>query len=453
MNNKQKRIYKKNSKNPKQSFNPKLNSFSKNRNFYTKKKSTKFNKFAFVNREISKTDFYIKDPVHKEINFREDSWIANLIYSRELLRLLEIKQLGISYRTFPTATHNRYSHCLGTFSLAQKFATRFKNEITLSERKLLLAAALLHDIGHGPYSHLFEKISNKKHEEFTTEIILSPEFSVFHHLTKNDIDPYEVAAVFNKGCKKKWINQLISSNLDVDRMDYLLRDAYFIGTNYSTIDIDFLIERAYLKLDKVCFSKSAANYIESFLIGRHYMHTDIYYNKFGFVYEWCLVSIFERLKELQSQFIKNKDKIYYYDCYKWIVFNQNVDLITYLSLNDNNLNAFICSLRVIDDEILVSFIENFFYPNEVKAFWFKDGLYESYLKKAINLNIDKKYAIKVAEKKNVEIYFPSEKNKIFIYDEQERKISDFNSQKILSFSENSNTYNNRILLVNTKIIR
>ncbi|WP_036452062.1 HD domain-containing protein [Malacoplasma iowae] len=121
-----------------------------------------------------KKDYYIKDPVHKEIDFKKDKWILELLECEEVIRLEGIYQLGVSYKIFPSASHNRLMHSLGTFQVAKKFADFFEDKISLYQRKLFLASALLHDIGHGPFSHVFEKISKINHEDVTKKWFLIP---------------------------------------------------------------------------------------------------------------------------------------------------------------------------------------------------------------------------------------------------------------------------------------
>lgn len=400
-----------------------------------------------------KFDFYIKDPIHKEINFSSEQWIAEFAFSKELVRLQDIKQLGVSFKTFTSATHTRYMHSVGTFQVAQKFAKHFEKEISINDKKLFLVSSLLHDIGHGPFSHVFEKVTNLNHEEMTRQIILSDKLSIKHLLLKNKISPEKVVDVYLGQCKQEWIAKLISSNLDVDRIDYLLRDSYHIGTCYATIDIDFLIERCVLLDMDICFFQSAINYIESFLLGRYYMHLDIYDNKNSYIYEWSLSKIFERLKEIKNEFLKNKEKIYYYDLYEWIVFDKKIDVGKYIKLNDNNLTCFIDSLKCINDEILNSFINNFMEaPRNIIAInWTEENLNE--LTKIVSRQkIDPNYIYCVVEKKRKDIYYPGDKNVINILNTDTKKIIKFPSERLSSFWKQHKILNNKIILINKTLI-
>ena len=398
-------------------------------------------------------DFYIKDPIHKEINFSSEPWIAEFAFSNELIRLKDIKQLGVSFKTFNSATHNRYAHSLGTYQVAQKFVSHFKNQISTQDKKIFLISAMLHDIGHGPFSHIFEKISGINHEDITREIILSKELSINEKIKKNDINPDSIVDVYLGCSKKEWISKLISSNLDVDRIDYLLRDSYHIGTYYATIDIDFLIERCILLDTDICFFQSANNYIESFLLGRYYMHLDIYDNKNGYVYEWSLKNVFERLKEIKEEFYKHRNKIYYYDFYEWLVFGKKMNILNFIKMNDLNITSFIDSLKILNDDILNTFIENFVYSkrNIIAINWSKDN-FNLLNEISLKSKYDPKYLFKIVEKNKKDIYYEGEKNVINIYNNVTKKIEKFSANRLIEFNKKNKNLNNKIILVNKTLI-
>lgn len=397
---------------------------------------------------------YIKDPVHREINFANEKWLLEFAYSFEMLRLLEIRQLGIGYKIFPSATHNRYSHCLGAYAVAKKFTKHFVNHISKDDSKLFLLAALLHDIGHGPYSHVFEKISHINHEELGKRIIHDPKLGILKLLKKNKINANTLTSVYTSECKQEWIGRLISSNLDVDRIDYLLRDSYAVGTKFSTIDIDFLVERSIIMDNDVFFQKTAINYIESFLLGRHYMYEDIYDNKNTYIFEWTLMKIFQRVKELKDLFLKKKDRIYFYDFYEWIIFGTEVSIHkTYIYLNDGNLNSFIWSLKSLEDKILDSFIDSFLNNNiNVEAQNYSIVSEKQVKELANKKNINPEYLFDVQDKKRKEIYLNEEKNAINIYDRNKNRSYKFPSERISAFSKLSKQNNNKIILVNKSLI-
>ena len=400
-----------------------------------------------------KKDYYIKDPVHKEIDFKKDKWILELLECDEVIRLEGIYQLGVSYKIFPSASHNRLMHSLGTFQVAKKFADFFEDKISVYQRKLFLASALLHDIGHGPFSHVFEKISKINHEEVTKKMILNPYGNIYRVLVKNEIKPMDLIDVYEGNSKYEWISKLISSNLDVDRIDYMLRDSYFLGTHYGTIDVDFLIERSFLIDNDIYFSDKAINVIESFLLSRYYMHKDIFSNKNTYIYEWVLELILLRLKDLKSQFEIHRNNINYFDLYGNLVFNEEqLDLDKYIKYTDWNFMAFIDSLRTIGDKILNGLINTFINHKGVISITYSDQtLNKVHLKSEQIRNIDKKYLFKVIDRSQKMIYYPGDKNIINIINVKTNKLYKFNNDKFNAFTWNDDI-DNKFILVNTNLI-
>lgn len=405
----------------------------------------------FLNKK--KYDLYLKDPIHKEINFSDVSWIAELAYAPELVRLNDIKQLGLSFKTFCSATHTRYMHSLGTFQVAKKFVKHFENEISIQDKKIFLVAALLHDIGHGPFSHVFETITGISHEEMTREIILSDNLSIKNILLKNKIKPEKIVDVYLGNYKQDWISKLISSNLDVDRIDYLLRDSYHIGTCYASIDIDYLIERSILLDTDICFYQTAINHIESFLFGRYYMHLDIYDNKNGYIYFWSLQMIFKRLKEIKKMFVEKQKDIYYYDLYEWIVLEKKISVEKYVLLNDINMTSFIQSLSCLNDKILNTFINSFLGMScDIVAInWTKKNL-DMVKQQVTSSNVDKRYLYTIFKKDEKKIYYDGEKNAISIYDTYSKKIVKFPEKRLIDFNKEHKNYHSKIILINKNLI-
>lgn len=404
---------------------------------------------------------YIKDPIYNEINLGNQEWVLKLVNAPEFKRLQNIYQLGISFKVFPSATNTRYLHSLGVFQAAQKFILKLKekypNLIDDQKIKLVTAAALLHDIGHGPFSHVFEKISNIHHEDITIMMITNPKSNIYKILVDENINPTELEQIYKGEHKEKWINKLISSNLDVDRIDYMLRDAYFLGTHYSTIDIDFLAERTFIYNDDLVFSTKAKNVIESFLLGRYYMHDDIYDNKNSYTFEWSLINIFRRLKELKKEFQNKKELIYYYDLYNWIVLGQKPKLEYLVKLNDINFVAFLESLLVLNDEILSTFINHFLFSEEnIYVDNYNEQNYLEILKVANNAKINKKYLLCKTTKNSKEFYSTKNDDLIILLDEKNKKTTPFPYKVLrnyyygnIKYKDKNTTY---LLLLNKKLL-
>lgn len=404
-------------------------------------------------------DYYIKDPIYNEINFKENFWALELLRTKELKRLQNINQLGISNKIFPSATNSRFSHSIGTFEIANRFAKHFvdKFSITEYERKLFLATALLHDIGHGPFSHIFEIVTKIKHEEITKRIILDEKLEINRILIKSGINPLDVVSVLSGTYKTQWINKLISSNIDVDRIDYMLRDAYFLGTHYSTIDVNFLVERSYIINDNIFFLKDARNMIESFLLGRYYMHNDIYDNLNTYTYEWSLKMIFIRLKEIIDKFSISKNQIYFYDLFSWIVTGDTPENNIFIQLQDYNFYSFIASLISINDDILNSFVSYFLYGNfdennEIINFEnYSISLEKKLIKKSYEIKVDIKYLFLIIRKANKKFYDIFEKNKIFLFNKENGKTFEFPYEDLLKSKNEISNKSERIILFNKKI--
>lgn len=210
-----------------------------------------------------------RDPVHNYIPV-EDELIYDLINSKEFQRLRRIKQLGSSSFTFHGAEHSRFSHCLGVYYLARRvtniFDKKYSDIWNSNESLLTMTAALLHDIGHGAYSHTFERLFDTNHETITQQIILSPETEINTILRRVSPDfPDKVASVINHTYSNKQVEQLISSQIDVDRMDYLLRDSYFTGASYGEFDLTRVLRVIRPIENGIAFSRDGMHAVEDYI--------------------------------------------------------------------------------------------------------------------------------------------------------------------------------------------
>ena len=267
---------------------------------------------------MNKQRKFFVDPILKEISFdNENYWMINLVNTPEFRRLSRIKQLGCSDIIFTSASHTRLSHCLGAYEITR----RFINQLDLSiehpyESKVLLCAALLHDLGHGPNSHAFEKYTGINHEEYTKKIILDKTTNIHKILVQNNINPNDVVDVLFKKAKAQWTTDLIDSQIDADRMDYLLRDSWYTGAAYGQINPSILIRGSRIVDGRLCFEEKIVAEIENLLIGRFHMYERVYNNPNTIKYEFVVSSIFKRVKELINQnykFISQTDLIKLFD--------------------------------------------------------------------------------------------------------------------------------------------
>lgn len=213
----------------------------------------------------------IKDPVHGYVEV-EDYALA-LLDSPALQRLRYIHQLGFSYLVYPGANHTRFEHSLGTMYLADVASRKFG--LSDAERTLVTAAALLHDIGHGPFSHasepILEQLLHRTHDDI--EGIVHEQ--VGDVLRQHGIDPDEICAVVNG---HHALSGIIHGDLDVDRMDYLLRDAYYTGAPYGTVDAHRLIRNMIRTDDGIVLDENGINAAESLLIARTLMRPTVYFH-------------------------------------------------------------------------------------------------------------------------------------------------------------------------------
>lgn len=242
-----------------------------------------------------------KDPVHNYIHV-QDEVIWSLINTPEFQRLRRIRQLGTSYLTFHGAEHSRFSHSLGVYEITRRIISQFERsgytDWPRSEKMVALCAALLHDLGHGPFSHSIEEAFQMHHEDWTCKILLG-ETEVGNVLREISPDfPDKVAAVIRKDYDNPIVVNLVSSPLDADRMDYLLRDAYFTGVNYGTIDMDRILRMLRPFQGRVVVKESGMHAVEDYLMSRYQMYWQVYFHPVTRSSEIILRQILRRAKEL-----------------------------------------------------------------------------------------------------------------------------------------------------------
>jgi len=263
----------------------------------------------------------IRDPVHNMIRFdrERDRLVLELIETREVQRLRNIKLTGVSYFSYPGAEHTRFAHSLGTAYLMKRVIEHLEalsgsrsgeppsakviRELR-AHRELLMATALLHDLGHFPLSHLVEEFLGQSHEEWTVRIILDERTEVHRLLVEADPSyPEKIRAILERRFLPSFAVKLISSQLDVDRMDYLLRDSLYTGVRYGNFDLDWLIHSLRiievdgdweLALDRAKGSRVAEEYI----LARYYMYQQVYHHKASRAAGVMLRGILRRAAEL-----------------------------------------------------------------------------------------------------------------------------------------------------------
>ncbi|AMB99213.1 hypothetical protein AWM75_03970 [Aerococcus urinaehominis] len=320
-----------------------------------------------------------RDPVHDYIHIQHQV-ILDLINSSEMQRLRRIKQLGTSAYTFHGAEHSRFGHSLGVYEIARRICDKFvRNYPSQSpgdggwddrERLLVLCAALLHDIGHGAFSHTFEKIFATDHEQVTINIILSEDTEVHQILAGISPDfPSKVAAVIDKTYDNPQVVQLISSQIDADRMDYLLRDSYYTGTHYGTFDLTRILRVIRPAKKGVIFNYAGMHAVEDYIVSRYQMYMQVYFHPVSRSMEALLAACLQRARDLYQDNPK-----YFKRQSPFLVpfFTDEWQLSDYLRLDDSILATYLAQwLASSDDAILCDLTRRFINRQPFKSVSFK----------------------------------------------------------------------------------
>lgn len=294
---------------------------------------------------------FIRDNVHGDIQIK-DKVIMELINTKEFQRLRRIIQLGGGQFVFPGANHTRFSHCIGVFHVLSKFLQNeeIAKHIDANDQLILKIAGLLHDVGHGPFSHTFESVSKISHEEYSIKIILG-NTEVNKVLKIHQINPKDVADVINGEHKNPIVNFLVSSQLDADRLDYLLRDSVNTGVNYSNLDIEWIIRNAKVRDGKIAFPPKTINALEHYLLGRYHMFKQIYNHKVSTGFDRTFYLMFKRARSLYKNNY-NFQSLYFLPYILEILEDREITLENYLRLDDYSLMEYIKAFANEKDEIL-----------------------------------------------------------------------------------------------------
>ncbi|HEY8668510.1 MAG TPA: HD domain-containing protein [Tepidisphaeraceae bacterium] len=255
----------------------------------------------------------IRDPVHDVIAFQMDRDIDALLFrltnSEQIQRLRRIRQLGMASLTYPGADHSRYSHSLGVMATARKMLDQLKlnSRIDAEQETVCLAAALLHDVGHGPFSHVFEHVSGVSHEIITVRLIEDPDSDLHRILSEHDRElPARVIALMR--CEggqggRTFLNDILSSQLDADRFDYLLRDNLMTGSQYGGFDLQWLLHALMVDEtgDRLVVQAKGISAVEAYLQSRYHMYRNVYFHKVVRAAEGMVKLALQRAKRLAVQ--------------------------------------------------------------------------------------------------------------------------------------------------------
>lgn len=289
----------------------------------------------------------LKDPVHSYIHIHYEV-IWNCLDSKEFQRLRRIRQLGGDFQVYPTAEHSRFSHSLGVYEIVRRMVTEVKSlcvELTEYEKVCVMLAGLLHDVGHGPFSHAFEHVTNHSHEEYTAKIILgNTELNAILRAVSEKL-PQDIVSIIQHTHENDILNQIVSGQLDADRMDYLLRDSYFTATSYGQFDLERILRTMRVRKTsegrKVIVVKyTGIHSVEDYIMARYQMYWQVYYHPVARSYEAVFIQLFNRLKD-----IFKVDKDYFEDMKVLIPFleKSEVSVDEYFKLDENSL-LYCCAL-------------------------------------------------------------------------------------------------------------
>lgn len=245
----------------------------------------------------------LRDPIHGYIHV-DLQVIWDCINAKEFQRLRRIHQLGGNFQVYHTAEHSRFAHSLGVYEIVRRMVYEvhaLNEQLSEYDKMTVMLAGLLHDIGHGPFSHAFEAISDVKHEEFTVRIILE-DTEINRILRSVDARlPQAVASIITYEHPNPLLNQIVSGQLDADRMDYLLRDAYFTGTSYGEFDLERIIRTMRVRNGKIVVKESGIHTVEDYIMARYHMYWQVYYHPIARSYETILHLLFKRMKSVYRE--------------------------------------------------------------------------------------------------------------------------------------------------------
>ena len=288
---------------------------------------------------------FIRDSVYGDIRLNE--FEVKIMDMPQFQRLRRIKQLGLISLIYPGATHTRFEHCVGTMNLGSKLAEELG--LTSDEIELIRASGLLHDIGHGPFSHVSEGVLSFPHEELTKYVVTK---TSMRDLLEEKFDVNEIVDIVNG---KGDLGPIVSGELDVDRMDYLLRDSHNTGVTYGKIDYERIISNMKLE-DELILDIKGVQAAEGALVSRYFMYPSVYQHHTTRIVN----SMFRRaLKRTIDDGTINENDIYKYD---------DSDIIATFRHSDNEYVSDIMSRldnRIIPKRVKTIRLDNFKMPEKM----------------------------------------------------------------------------------------
>ena len=331
----------------------------------------------------------INDPIYGFVNIAYDI-VFDIIEHRFFQRLRRIRQIGLTSMVYPGAYHTRFHHVIGAMHLANQALDTLKSkghQITEDESKAVICGVLLHDIGHGPFSHALEyTITNGiNHEELSILFMeaLNKEFNGELDLT---------IKIFKNTYHKKFLHQLVSSQLDVDRLDYLNRDSFYTGVHEGIIGVDRIIKLLNVHNDELVVDEKGIYSIEKFLVARRIMYWQVYLHKTVVAAEFLIINILKKAKELVQKgdnlFCTSSLKLFLESNFTLHDFKNNSNLLSAFSELDD-YDVFTCAKQWTNhsDKTLSTLcswmINRKLYKIKISSEQFPDSTIEQYREKTL----------------------------------------------------------------------
>jgi HD superfamily phosphohydrolase len=300
----------------------------------------------------------------------DDRLIVELIDSIEFQRLRRIKQLGIAMFTYQGAEHSRFTHSIGVMHLMTRALNLLGSHHPINEEARVVgrAGALLHDLGHGPLSHVMEKVFRFHHEDWTRCIVLDESTEVNRSLRNFDAElPEKLASLYKHDYSPAFVSQLVSSQLDCDRMDYLLRDSLMTGAKYGIYDMEWVLHA--LKIDehsdRVYVEAKGLYAVEEYLQARYYMFRQVYFHRTLRSAEAVLVSTLMRARELIE-----RDELGFRmrgSVFEKMLMGESVSTSEYIQLDDTDLTFHLKQWSRDRDATLADLASRFIHRKLFKA--------------------------------------------------------------------------------------
>jgi HD superfamily phosphohydrolase len=295
----------------------------------------------------------INDPIYGFITINHEI-LFDCIQLPEFQRLRRIKQLGLTHLVYPGALHTRFHHALGAMHLMQTAIESLRSkdvEISQAEEVGVLLAILLHDIGHGPFSHSLEhSIFNNVHHEDISSVLM-------HGINKKMNGQLDLAIqIFEDKYARKFLHQLVSSQLDMDRLDYLRRDSFYTGVSEGMVGIERIIQMLNVKNDELIVDEKGIYSVEKFLMARRFMYWQVYLHKTSIAADQILVKILKRANKLISNgapLFASPYLLFFlsHNCSKADLKDDEV-IDTFCNLDDNDIISAIKVWKNSDDKVL-----------------------------------------------------------------------------------------------------